>query len=407
MLMHRSLSALVVTLFFTVGCSSDEEPVCEGDQRILQKVYYGTSSPTYVPLSPGQILAIGDLGGCSGTLVAPTWVLSAKHCGLFAGAKFCLGEQSSRPAACLNVLRVLEHPDAGNDLAVAELDVDARVLVPEVQPIPIMTALMDKENEWIGQMAEAAGYGLTETGGVGTRYFTAEPIVDFAGNLMTVDGQGMHGLCNGDSGGPVMVIATDGTVRVAGALYGGDASCVGRDSYTRTDLFKDWIEGYTGPTSVDPSGCGSFDAVGGCAGNTARWCEGEELRAEECPAGTACGWDEAVAGFRCIAGDDPCLGYDRRGGCDNNVARWCEDGQPRSLDCSGCGFVCNPYAGLDGAYCQYDPCMGLDYLGRCNGTVAEWCENGEVESYDCAMDGDTCGYVDENIGYYCMGSAAR
>ena len=73
----------------------------------------------------------------------------------------------------------------------------------------------------------------------------------FNGTHVIIDGEGTRGVCNGDSGGPVMVIAEDGTVRVAGTLHYGDPSCVGRDNYTRVDLFRDWIEGHTGPTVVD------------------------------------------------------------------------------------------------------------------------------------------------------------
>jgi hypothetical protein len=47
--------------------------------------------------------------------------------------------------------------------------------------------------------------------------------------------------------------------------------------------------------------------------------------------------------------------------------------------------------------------MGLDYQGRCNGSVAEWCDNGTIRSYDCATDGQGCGYLNDDLGYYCLG----
>jgi hypothetical protein len=314
-----------------------------------------------------------------------------------------MGEAPGDPSECIPILRVLEHPDADNDLVLVELELDPRERLPELAPIPIMTDLMDEQ--WLGQLAEAAGYGLTDTGTFGTRYFTTEPIVALD-NFVTVDGEGEHGLCGGDSGGPVLVVASDATVRVAGALYDGDASCVGRDRYTRTDIAKDWIESYTGAVAAEPAGCGFFDAVGACTADSAMWCDGGILRAAPCPDGAACGWDSDAAGFRCITGDDPCGGYDRRGGCDSNVARWCEGGQVKSLDCNSCGQVCAPSAASEGAYCRVDPCMGLDYLGRCNGDVAEWCEGNEIHTFDCSTRSLGCGYIDEQTGYYCVGDAA-
>jgi hypothetical protein len=399
MMTHGFLLAFTTMLFWT-GCFGPSGEICEGDIRLAQEVYYGTLLPSHVPLEPGQILAIGDFNGCSGTLIAPRWVLSADHCRLNPGVRFCMGEQPDDPNICLTVVRVIAHPQ--NDLALAELETDAVVEVPGLQPIPIMTDRMDAS--WLGRLAEAAGYGQTEDGTLGTRYFVTEPIVDLNGSFLTVDGDGSSGLCRGDSGGPVMVIAPDATVRVAGALYGGDASCVGRDSYTRTDLAREWIETYTGPTVAQPGSCGSIDAVGACfSADTALWCEGGTvLRSETCAEGTRCGWDDAAAAFRCIAGPDPCEGYDRRGGCDGAVAYWCESGALRARDCGSCGETCDPFATTAGVYCRHDACMGLDYQGRCNGSVAEWCDSGALRTYDCAADGQSCGYINDDLGYYCL-----
>ncbi|MEZ4474949.1 MAG: trypsin-like serine protease [bacterium] len=210
-----------------------------GDIRVAEKVYHGTREPSALPLSPGQILAVGSFNGCSGTLIAPRFVLSATHCGHRRGAEFCMGPDPDRPNACLTAVAVHENPRA--DQTILEMDRDASSVLPGVQPIPILTEVMD--NGWIGRTAEAAGYGQTEYGGFNTRWFTAEPIVRLTSDTVTIDGQNQRGVCFGDSGGPVMVQASDGSVRVAGDLSNGDGSCVGRDNYTRTDVFADWIEG--------------------------------------------------------------------------------------------------------------------------------------------------------------------
>ncbi len=376
-------------------------PVDEcGDVRVAPFVYYGTESPTYVPLTPGQILAVGTWGGCSGTLIAPTWVLTADHCGLSAGDSFCIGEDPANANRCLDAVRVVDNPDS--DMTLAELEGDARDALPGVEPIPILTEAMD--SSWLGRTAEAAGYGQQEDGGYGEREFTAEPIVDLNGHIMTIDGEGRHGVCFGDSGGPVMVVATDGTVRVAGDLSNGDGSCVDRDNYTRVDQSIDWIEAFTGPTVVDGAGCGAITPVGRCmSGGMAMWCGADDkLQTDSCPAaGKSCGWDAAAAGFRCIDGADSCGGVDAFGTCDGSVAQWCEGGVPKSRDCGSCGEICVLELSAGGAACAPDPCMGLDYLGRCVGTVAEWCDNGQLASYDCANDGKVCDYIDDQLGYWC------
>lgn len=374
----------------------DDEPgdAC-GDIRTANAVYYGTAQPTVVSLAPGQLLAIGTFGGCSGTVIAPTWVLTATHCGLSGGEELCVGQDA--PDTCLGSLRAYDNPDG--DMTLLELDRDAREVLPGLVPIPILTDDMD--DGWIGRTAEASGYGQQEDGSSGEREFTAEPIASLSGDTLTIDGEGRHGVCFGDSGGPVMVVASDGTGRVAGDLSNGDGSCVGQDNYTRVDVHRAWIESHTGPTAP-ADGCGGIDAAGRCLDGVASWCDAnDELQSERCAGGEACGWDAAARGFRCIAGADPCGGVDAAGACDGATARWCDHGALRTRDCAACGQSCDPQSPLGGAYCVDDPCAGLDYLGRCDGDVAVWCEDGGLQSEDCAAMGRSCRWIDDQTGYYC------
>ena len=369
-------------------------------ENVISNVYYGTDEPTEIPLTPGQVWAIGNFFGCSGTVIAPTWVLTASHCNLRRGAQFCVGTAPNNPDVCFRAARVLDQPRG--DMTLIELDGDATAGLPGLEPIGLL--LEDLGRPWIGRIVEAAGYGRDERGRSGRREFTAEPIARLGNDTLTINGEGRHGVCFGDSGGPVTAIAADGSARIAGVLSNGDSSCVGFDNYTRVDVYRTWIEGYTGPTPAPgPQPCGMIDAAGRCEANTAVFCDGDVLARQQCGGGDVCAWDTA-AGWRCVApAADPCGGLTWLGDCDGGVLSWCDRGQLHTRDCRSCTEVCVNRNADVGHVCVPSACAdGLDFQGRCDGDTAVWCNrDGEQETRRCSSN-QRCAWVDEDTGYFCV-----
>ncbi|MFH1809943.1 MAG: trypsin-like serine protease [Pseudomonadota bacterium] len=389
--------------------------LCEGPRKSLAHspwwVVNGTREPTLVPLTSGQknaVVSVWNGSGCSGTLIAPRVVLTAKHCTSGLAARdfsILFGQDDLHPLLSVDVTQLHQH--SSRDLSLLVLDRDPTQLI-DVDPVPIHVDAMDRT--WVGERVEAAGYGLTSPYGSSSdgRFFVAEPVYNVDSEFLSINGEGQHGVCFGDSGGPVIGIVPGNAVRVLGALSYGDSSCTGIDSFTRVDPVASWIEGIAGSTPpIGPVPCGSVDVVGRCEAEQARavYCGGSsELVRDDCSSsGHVCGWDTQAQGFRCIAsGTDPCQGTDALGHCDGSTSLWCVRGELRSLDCAQCSMLCTWVNDSIGNDCVDDPCAGLTYQGRCRGDLAEWCNNGTPQSVDCAQYGQTCGWVSDEIGFYCM-----
>ena len=369
-----------------------------GDLRLVPRVFYGTSEPTYLPLSSGQKMAIGHLKGCSGALIAPEWVLTAAHCDVSESDSFCVALEGATSEACFPLSFVVDHPEV--DVSLVKLRESVDTTFPRIIPVPVLSAPLSQDE--VGRVVEVAGYGRREDGGQGARRFSAEKIVEVTSRMFTIDGEGRRGACVGDSGGPLMLLTEQGSVQIAGTLSHGDGSCVGRDYYTRVDVLSDWVELHVGRAPVENAPCGALTVAGRCFGDLAAWCENARTLTAACSGTSSCGWSEGAGAFRCVQAEDLCEGLDGFGECVENRARWCEAGVVKSRDRGVCSQRCGIISTEQGVYCREDPCDGLDKRGRCRGEVAQWCKEGEFHGVDCAARGQTCGWHSDEFGYACL-----
>lgn len=212
---------------------------------------------------------------CTGTLVAPTWVVTAGHCSSITGAaaptpvgtpgqliEVSLGSTTPGAGEKPAVRRAVLPPSylftngQGNDVSLLEL---AR---PSAQP-PVKVAGRGEEGLWApGTLATIAGFGVTSEGGSAPdRMQEAQvPIVDDAtaakayGSSFESDTQlgagyatGGTDTCQGDSGGPLLVSAPDGSLRLAGdTSYGNGcarANTPGIYGRLGAPVLREWIRG--------------------------------------------------------------------------------------------------------------------------------------------------------------------
>lgn len=315
---------------------------------------------TYLQLSAAQesaIVALAMLRSgqlvrlCTGTIVAPGWVLSAAHCltSEIDSVSLRVGRDALNPELEAELTPADFTIDAERDLAVGSVPDSNAAAFAEIKPIAAMDEMLDRT--WIGERVQLAGYGVDARGVPGLRAFLVELVQDVGDRFITVEGNGSSGACEGDSGGPLLLRATDGSVRVAAVLSMGSASCTDFDLYTRLDLAADFLSSKLEAPHTPALGCEAIDRVGRCFGTRAVYCD-QTLHAELCDGGRSCGFDRALGQFRCTNPvDDPCQGSDEFGRCDGDTALRCVNGALERIDCARCGERCSPHPASGIASC--------------------------------------------------------
>ncbi len=383
-------------------------------------VYFGSRTPTLVPLDEAQQLAVVAIGDraygawCSGTLIADDVVLTAQHCTEGASAAqvdVLFGPDDVDAELAVAAADIEEHPD-GLDIAMIRLAARPADTIA-VRPIPITRASPPLTDDDTGVRLEQAGYGETHDGTHG-RYFVTERFDGAEGDYeYVVDGEGSRGVCFGDSGGPSLHLSAEGDARVLGVLSWGDPACMFRDRYQRADVVRAWIEAYTGATpAAVPEACDGgavpVTEAGSCGLEQASavFCEGGVVVRDLCGPEEICGDDGGAA--RCIAvSANPCGAVSAFGACDDQTLTWCDAGTVKTRACDLCVERCLLLDPAQGFSCVPTDCGELTYEGACDGAVAQWCDvMGQKHTQDCAELGQPCQYLGPESGYWCFDAEA-
>lgn len=251
---------LVAGLWGCGGVSSVEDEVVGAveSEIVNGEAYSGSPATVYIDLGGGS---------CTGTLITPRIVLTAKHCtnGVpTQSISVFFGENANGPGTWIDAAHdeVYSKGAEGGpwDLALITLKSPG-----PATPIPVN---QKDPKQFIGQEVHIVGFGVTgeyssDSGKKRHGYTT----------LMSVEPGLVYtsvkpsSTCYGDSGGPNF-ITVDGKEFVLAATSFGTAACgSGEDGAARPDDAMGWINGYIAahdPTAGPTAGC---DLDGQCAMN--------------------------------------------------------------------------------------------------------------------------------------------
>jgi hypothetical protein len=241
----RALCVLTVASLWWVGCDQASDAECAARSAAAPLFGAERDSLGVREHEEASVVALSISSAdmpdalCTGALVAPNAVLTARHCAeLFPeGMRAYFGEALESSDFDLRVLRFEVYDDADLALAFLEQPVPSEV----ARPLALWSS-GDDEILAVGNEAILSGYGLREDNGFGVRELVSEPIVELSADEVVVDGGGQTGACVGDSGGPLLLRDAQGRLRVVGVLSVGSASCLDLDVYVRLEPARDWLE---------------------------------------------------------------------------------------------------------------------------------------------------------------------
>ena len=208
---------------------------------------------------PYQVaLLMNGRQGCGGTLISPSWVLTAAHC-LDSASTSSLTVQvgahsmSRRDGQNVRVSQIIKHENwqgaqgirSGWDIAVLKL---ATPVSSSIKPAKLPSVRLADQISAVGKAVTVSGWGLTRNQGSASDVLREVNLTVMTNQACSSDlrfnvpasvicGAGTGGVsaCNGDSGGPYAT-AYNGNFYSIGTVSWGNA-CVGATAFTRTSSY--------------------------------------------------------------------------------------------------------------------------------------------------------------------------
>lgn len=301
--MKTKLTLLTCTLFI-IACD-DQANIGRIESPIV-----GGNIETGFPAVGALVFGMGYWieSFCTGTLIAPKWILTAGHCvtpnermPITPGfVKFMIGNDThgkQGKGVLYSTKAFYPHPKYNPKSMLNEHDialVELTDVVTDVEPIPINTTALD--GSLIGKPILFVGFGAANgntLSGSGVKRSGYMPLVWIESETYSCEPQGT-GTCYGDSGGPGLINDNDGKYKVIGVISAGaevigagDPCLSGYGIYTRVDAYAGWISEVTGVTLPPCNGLCLCEEA--CLSNGA--CDNSRCEVLTCPQYFLCAKD--------------------------------------------------------------------------------------------------------------------